>query len=140
MSMAARAYAKPEESSRVDRAPRRSGRRAARRAVPSSLRIGVLVGVPLALIIAYVGLTAQLAAQTYRLSADREQEAQLMLTNNELRAQVGQLESLSRLEAAAAKLHMTVPKSVSVLEMPGAPKPAPQNTALAFVARLLHVR
>jgi len=139
MSMTARAYAQPKESPAAP-APRRRARRSASRAVPSTLRTSVLVGVPLALIIAYVGLTAQLAAQTYRLSTDRAQEAKLMLANNELRAQVGQLESLGRLEAAAAKLHMTVPNSVSVLMMPGAPRPEPQNTALAFVARLLHVR
>jgi predicted lipid-binding transport protein (Tim44 family) len=139
MSMTARAYAKPSESPAAP-APRRRARRSAKSAMPSTLRMGLLLGLPLALIIAYVGLTAQLAAQTYRLSTDRAQEAKLMLTNNELRAQVGQLESLGRLEAAAAKLHMTVPKSVSVLMMPGAPKPEPQNTALAFVARLLHVR
>ena len=139
MSMAARAYAQPAESPRKT-PQRRSGRRAAHRAVPSAFLKGVLVCVPLALIIAYVALTAQLAAQTYRLSADRAQEARLMQTNNELRTQVGQLESLSRLEQAAAKLHMTVPKTVSVLVLPGAPRPVPQNTALAFVARLLHVR
>jgi len=143
MAQAAHAF-RPEVESRPAQPARRSrtrGRvRAAYRAVPAVVRRTFMIGVPLALLIAYVGLTAQLTAQTYRLADDKTRETQLLQTNNALRAQVGQLESLSRLEAAAAKLHMTYPKQVSVLALPGGPKPQPENTALAFVARLLHVR
>jgi hypothetical protein len=140
MGQSAYAY-KPHLESRSGESHRTSGRgRAAKRTVPVVARRTLLIGVPLALAIAYVGLTAQLTAQTYRLADDKARETQALQTNNELRAQVGQLESLSRLESAAAKLHMTYPKDVSVLALPGAPKPQPENTALAFVARLLHVR
>ena len=141
MAQAAHAY-KPEVAPRPARPPRRprAHNRATFRAIPVAFRRTFMIGVPLALLIAYVGLTAQLTAQTYRLADDKARETQLVQTNNALRAQVGQLESLSRLEAAAVKLHMTYPKRVSVLALPGAPKPQPENTALAFVARLLHVR
>jgi hypothetical protein len=141
MAQAARAF-KPEVTSHpAEPARRPRGRgRLTYRAVPAVVRRTFMIGVPLALLILYVGLTAQLTAQTYRLADDRAREAQLLQTNNVLHAQVGQLESLSRLEAAAVKLHMTYPKRVSIIALPGSPKPQPENTALAFVARLLHVR
>jgi hypothetical protein len=143
MAQAARAF-KQDITPRPAEKPRRSkahGRtRATYRAMPAAVRRTIMIGVPLALLIAYVGLTAQLTAQTYRLADDKKVETQLVQTNNALRARVGQLESLSRLEAAAVKLHMTYPKRVSQLMLPGGPKPQPENTALAFVARLLHVR
>jgi hypothetical protein len=141
MAQAAHAY-KPEVAPRPAGPPRRPKKhnRATFRAIPVVVRRTIMIGVPLAMLIAYVGLTAQLTAQTYRLADDKARETQLVQTNNALRAQVGQLESLSRLEAAAVKLHMTYPKRVSVLALPGQPKPQPENTALAFVARLLHVR
>jgi hypothetical protein len=141
MAQAARAF-QPEVKPRPaapSRHPKKHNR-ATWRAIPVVVRRIFMVGVPLALLIAYVGMTAQLTTQTYRLADDKARETQLMQTNNALRAQVGQLESLSRLEAAAVKLHMTYPKRVSVLALPGQPKPQPENTALAFVARLLHVR
>ena len=145
MAQAARAFRSELELRPAEPAHRKKGRyraraRAAYRAIPIFVRRTIMIGVPLALVIAYVGLTAQLTAQTYRLADDKTREIQLLQTNNALRAQVGQLESLSRLEAAAVKLHMTYPKQVSVLTLPGGPKPQPENTALAFVARLLHVR
>ena len=143
MAQAARAF-KQDITPRPAEKPRRSkihGRiRATYRAMPAAVSRTIMIGVPLALLIAYVGLTAQLTAQTYRLADDKKIETQLVQTNNALRARVGQLESLSRLEAAAVKLHMTYPKRVSELTLPGGPKPQPENTALAFVARLLHVR
>src|SRR5580704_19618492 len=141
MAQAARAY-QPDVAPRPAGPPRRPKKhnRATFRAIPVVVRRTIMIGVPLAMLIAYVGLTAQLTAQTYRLADDKARETQLVQTNNALRAQVGQLESLSRLEAAAVKLHMTYPKRVSVLALPGASKPQPENTALAFVARLLHVR
>ena len=141
MAQAARAF-KPEVTPRPAEPARRPKRRerATFRAMPLVLRRTLMIGVPLALLIAYVGLTAQLTAQTYRLADDKVTESRLVQTNNALRAQVGELESLSRLEAAAVKLHMTYPKRVSILALPGGPKPQPENTALAFVARLLHVR
>jgi hypothetical protein len=141
MAQAARAF-KPEVTPRPAGPPRgpKKHLRATFRAIPVVVRRTFMIGVPLAMLIAYVGLTAQLTAQTYRLADDKTRETQLLQTNNALRAQVGQLESLSRLEAAAVKLHMTYPKRVSVIALPGGPKPQPENTALAFVARLLHVR
>lgn len=143
MAQSARAF-RAEVDSRPAapaRRPKGKGRaRAAYRALPVVVLRSIMIGVPLALLIAYVGLTAQLTAQTYRLADDKAHEQQLMQTNSALRAKVGQLESLSSLEAAAVKLHMTYPKQVSVIALPGAAKPEPENTALAFVARLLHVR
>ena len=143
MAQSARAFRSEVESRPAVPARRSkvSGRaRAAYRALPVVVRRSIMIGLPLALLIAYVGLTAQLTAQTYRLADDKTAEQQLMQTNSALRAQVGQLESLSSLEAAAVKLHMTYPKQVSVITLPGGLKPQPENTALAFVARLLHVR
>src|SRR5471032_2459319 len=102
MAQSARAFRAEVESrpARPSRHPK--GRaRAAYRALPLVVRRSVMIGVPLALLIAYVGLTAQLTAQTYRLADDKTREQQLMQTNSALRAQVGQLESLSSLEAAA---------------------------------------
>jgi hypothetical protein len=141
MAQAARAF-KPDVTSRPAAPARRPKRRerATFRAMPVVARRTLMIGVPLALLIAYVGLTAQLTAQTYRLADDKATESRLLQTNNALHAQVGELESLSRLEAAAVKLHMTYPKRVSILALPGGAKPQPENTALAFVARLLHVR
>ena len=141
MAQSAHAF-KPEVTPhRPEPARRPRGRgRLTYRAVPALMRRALTIAIPLALLIAYVGMTAQLTAQTYRLADDKSREAQLVQTNNALRAQVGQLESLGRLEAAAVKLHMTYPKRVSVIALPSGPKPQPENTALAFVARLLHVR
>ena len=45
--------------------------------MPLVLRRTLMIGVPLALLIAYVGLTAQLTAQTYRLADDKATESQL---------------------------------------------------------------
>ena len=93
-----------------------------------------LVAVPLALILTYVWLTAQLTAQTYRLHDDQSTQTVLLQHNNELRQQVARLESLPRLEAAAAKLKMSVPPGIALV----APAQPPAKTAAqtAFAASL----
>jgi C4-dicarboxylate-specific signal transduction histidine kinase len=132
MALAARVY----EEDRTLRT-RRTGKRAQRvrfRIAGKGARIALLAAIPLALVLAYVGLTAQLTAQTYRLHDDQARQTALAQRDNELRQQVARLESLPRLEAAAAKLHMTVPGGIAlVAPARSAIQPAPQ-TALAFLA------
>jgi len=91
-----------------------------------TVRLCLLVALPIALIVTYVWLTAQLTAQTYRLHDDQALRNALVQRDNELRQQVAQLESLPRLESAAAKLHMHVPQSVSIV--------APSHAATAKTA------
>ena len=84
MAQAAHAY-KPEVAPRQSRGPPRRPKkhnRATFRAIPVVVRRTIMIGVPLAMLIAYVGLTAQLTAQTYRLADDKAHETQLVQTNN----------------------------------------------------------
>ena len=97
-----------------------------------------IAAIPLALLLAYVWLTAQLTAQTYRLHDDQAAASVLVQQDNELRQQVAKLESLPRLEAAAAKLHMTVPPGVALVAPPFAAAAAPPRTV--FAASLEDVR
>ncbi|HME80568.1 MAG TPA: hypothetical protein VKF82_00680 [Candidatus Eremiobacteraceae bacterium] len=131
---AAHAY-KLEFDRRLAPAPRSArtraaGARAARRKTMSSARIVAIAMVPLILIFGYVGLTAELAAQTYRLNADQTLQAQLVQTDDALRQRVAQAQSVARLEAAAAALHMKEPARVAVIRLP-APSSKPTTTAFA---------
>jgi hypothetical protein len=129
MALAARIY-RPEEAQpsrhRLNRSNRLRVRVAGR-----GMRTASLTAIPLALILVYVGLTAQLTAQTYRLHDDQARQSALLARNTELRQQVARLESLPRLEAAAAKLHMTVPPGVALLAPALAVPQARPLTALA---------
>lgn len=135
MALAARAY-ESRPAIKTDRAGKRARRVRFRTAGKGLSKIALLT-IPLALILAYVSLTAQLTAQTYRYHDAQARQAQLLQENNELRQQVARLESLPRLEAAAAKLHMTVPSSVSLI----APAPAPREArpVTAFEASIASV-
>jgi hypothetical protein len=129
MALAARVYRLEEPQPKLRRIKRSNRHRV--RVAGRGMRNASLAVIPLVLILVYVGLTAQLTAQTYRLHDDQALQTALVARNTELRQQVARLESLPRLEAAAAKLHMTVPPGVALLapEQP-APQPRPQ-TALA---------
>lgn len=114
------------------RAPRQPGR-ATRRKTISTARIIAIAAVPLIMLFGYVGLTAQVAAQTYRLNADQTQQAQLVQTDDALRQHLAQLQSVARLEAAAAALHMKEPARTVVITLPSA---STKPTTTAFAARL----
>lgn len=110
----------------------RHKKRTARRKVGSAVRFAIVALVPLFMLIAYVGLTAELAAQTYRLNADQSQQVQLVQTDDNLRQRVAQLQSVAKLEAAAAALHMKEPGHIAVLTLPPA---STKPTTAAFAAR-----
>ena len=112
---------------------RRPVGRAARRKAGNAARYAVLAIVPLLMLIAYVGSTAELASQTYRLNADQAVAAQLQQTDDALRQRVSQLQSVAKLEAAAAALHMQEPSHIAVLTLPPA---STKPTTAAFAARL----
>jgi cell division protein FtsB len=135
MALAARAYA-PRPATRRARAGKRA-RKVRFRTAGKGLSKIALLAIPLSLILVYVSLTAQLTAQTYRIHDAQARQVQLLQENNELRQQVARLESLPRLEAAAAKLHMTVPSSVALI----APAPASRalRPATAFEASIASV-
>ena len=136
MALAARVYQRDDE---VRRPP--SGRRARRarvRVAGKGVRVMSLAAIPLALILTYVWMTAQLTAQTYRLHDAQSKQSALLQRDNELRQQVARLESLPRLEAAAAKLKMTVPLGVALVA-PALP-PAKTTAQTAFAASLADVR
>ena len=101
--------------------------------------IGLAVVAPLLLIIAYVWLTAQLTAQSYRLHDAQARQTVLLQQDAVLRQQVAKLESLPRLEAAAAALHMTVPARMALVAPPAKPVP-PTRTVAAIAASLAGVR
>ena len=118
--------------------PRRSGTRssrrhgrAARRKTVFAARVIVFAVVPLLMLLAYVGLTAELAAQTYRLNADQARQAQLVQEGDSLHQRLAQLQSVARLEAAAAALHMREPAHVAVITLPSTASTKPTTTALA---------
>jgi hypothetical protein len=130
MALAARVYQHDEEVRRRP-ASRRQRRTLVRvRVAGKGARVTMLVAVPLALVLAYVWLTAQLTSQTYRLHDDQARQAVLVQRDNELRQQVARLESLPRLQAAAAKLHMSVPQAVTLVSPSQLPRPA-APTAIA---------
>jgi hypothetical protein len=114
---------------RSARAPRQGGR-AARRKVALTARLIALAIVPLVMLFVYVGLTAELAAQSYRLNADQTRQAQLVQTDDSLHQRLAQLQSVARLEAAAAALHMREPSHVAVITLPST-STKPTTTALA---------
>ena len=114
---------------RASRAPRQP-RRAARRKTALTARLVLVTIAPLLMLFVYVGLTAELAAQTYRLNADQATQAQLVQTDDGLHQQLAQLQSVARLEAAAAVLHMREPSHVAVITLPSA-STKPTTTALA---------
>jgi hypothetical protein len=114
---------------RSARAPRQRSR-AARRKTAFTARLVAIAVVPLLMLFVYVGLTAELAAQTYRLNADQTQQAELVQTDDSLHQQLAQLQSVARLEAAAAALHMREPSHVAVITLPSA-STKPTTTALA---------
>lgn len=131
MALAARAIAAQPKPHPHRERPGKRARRARIRVAGKGVRTLAIVAVPLALILSYVALTAQLTAQTYRLQDDQLRQQHLLARNNELRQQVARLESLPRLEAAAAKLQMTVPSGVSLIAPAHAPHSQPPPTALA---------
>jgi cell division protein FtsL len=135
MALAARAYS-PRPAIRRERGGKRA-RRVRFRAAGKGLSKIALLAIALTLILLYVSLTAQLTAQTYRIHDAQARQVQLLQENNELRQQVARLESLPRLEAVAAKLHMTVPSSVALI----APAPASRalRPATAFEASIASV-
>jgi len=121
-----RRLAPPPRSARVPR----SGGRAARRKTASTARLVAIAVLPLLMLFVYVGLTAELATQTYRLNADQTIQAQLVQTDDSLHQRLAQLQSVARLEAAAAALHMREPSHVAVITLPPA-STKPTTTALA---------
>lgn len=135
MALAARVYQHDDLPERPSRPRPRVVRKTRRDKVRlnQTMRVGLLVALPIALIITYVWLTAQLTAQTYRLHDDQALRSALVQRDNELRQQVAQLESLPRLESAAAKLHMHVPQSVSIVAPSHAAAP---KTATSIAATL----
>jgi len=135
MALAARVYqfeepVRPAKRTARTRASKRISVVRARLA-ERGVRIGALVALPIALVFTYVWLTAELTAQTYRLHDDQALQTVLAQRDNELRQQVARLESLPRLEAAAAKLHMHVPSGIALVA-PAHAKPVPKMTALAL--------
>jgi hypothetical protein len=111
------------------RALRHSGR-AVRRKTAFTARVISLAVVPLLALFVYVGLTAELAAQTYRLNADQTLQTQLVQTDDNLHQRLAQLQSVAQLEAAAAALHMREPSHIVVITLPPA-STKPTTTALA---------
>ncbi len=97
-----------------------------------SARLALMVAVPLALVLSYVGLTAELTSQTYRLAAAQAQQAQLLQTDAELHQRLAQLQSVARLESAAAMLHMKEPARMSVIVLPAPPHKTPPTLASRF--------
>ncbi|HYK52261.1 MAG TPA: hypothetical protein VEV38_01860 [Candidatus Eremiobacteraceae bacterium] len=141
MALAARVYQHDEPSSKPrPRVVRKS--RLIKVRLNKTVRIGLIVALPIALIVTYVWLTAQLTAQTYRLHDDQALRNALVQRDNELRQQVAQLESLPRLESAAAKLHMRVPQGVAVVAPSHAAPPKPATSIAASIdvlAKWLHI-
>lgn len=135
MALAARAYQLEEPALPAKRPARgRTAKRvsAARaRLAGRGVRLGAIIVLPIALVFTYVWLTAELTAQTYRLHDDQALQTVLAQRDTDLRQKVAHLESLPRLEAAAAKLHMHVPTGVALVA-PAHAAPAPKMTALAL--------
>lgn len=83
--------------------------------------------------LAYVGLTAQVTAQTYRLAALESRQNELLQTKEELRQHLQVLQSMPRLEAIAAKLHMAEPGTIAVIRLPS---PRSEAKGASLAARL----
>jgi hypothetical protein len=81
----------------------------------------------------YVGLMAGLTAQTYRLAATVRLHTTLSDRNTALKSQQAALESVENLESAARKLHMSEPKHVAYLWLPGTATRLPQRRFALFV-------
>jgi len=107
--------------------------RASRRKTALVSRIVALGAIPIALLCGYVGLNAELIAQTYRLNADQQLKVQLVQSDDALHQRLAQAQSVARLEAAAAALHMKEPASVAVITLPAA---STKPTTTAFAAEL----
>lgn len=144
--MGAPAYAhKPQLEPSIDHRDSDTRRRRRRIGRAAGLaRMLTWCAIPLFLVLAYVGLTASLTAQTYRLAAAQRVHAALLDRRSALESRQAQLESIENLEAAARKLHMSEPKKVAVIWTPAAAPPAPQRLALFVqilgVTRWLGVR
>jgi len=136
MALAARAMR--VEPRRPNAATGARVRRLRANAASKRLRIFAFVVFPLALVVGYVWLTALLTAQTYRLHDEQQRQVALVQEYHQLRAQVADLESLPRLEAAAAKLHMTVPGRVALVA-PARSAPVERHAVLtASIAGIMH--
>ena len=112
MALAARVH-QTQEPRRVR--PGKRARRVRVRVAGHGVRVTSLAAIPLALVLTYVWLTAQLTAQTYRLHDAQARQTALLARESDLRQQAARLESLPRLEAAAAKLHMRAPQGVALV-------------------------
>jgi len=145
MALAARVYQYDDPPKKPSTKARPSVVRTTRRIkvrLNQTARLTLLVALPIALIVTYVWLTAQLTAQTYRLHDDQALRNALVQRDNELRQQVTQLESLPRLESAAAKLHMHVPQGVAIVAPSHAAPPKPATSIAASLdglAKWLHI-
>jgi hypothetical protein len=128
MALAARELA-PQPNRKTARPGRRARLRV--RVAGKGISIAAIAALPLALVLGYVWLTAQLTAQTYRLHDAQARQAVLIQQDTELRQQVARLESLPRLEAAAARLHMTVPSIVALIAPRQSTAQRPPITAIA---------
>lgn len=145
MALAARVYQHDDFPERPSTKPRPRVVRKTRRIkvhLNKTARLGLIIALPIALIVTYVWLTAQLTAQTYRLHDDQALRNALVQRDNELRQQVAQLESLPRLESAAARLHMHVPQGVAIVAPSHAAPPKPATSIAASIdglAQWLHI-
>ena len=119
---------------RVDRArhaTRRRTRRARRRLNRPVFAVLTLACVVLAMMLAYVQLTAAVTSSTYRLAQAHRERAELVSETMQNDETIAQLQSPERLAAIAAKLHMHDPHVYAVVRLPD-PKPQPKPTGLAF--------
>jgi len=145
MALAAHSYEKKgSRPSTGERSTAWRARRRTRAAIKHRARIGLFVAVPLLLMFGYVGMTAELAAQTYRLSADRQQQAVLRQSADALGQRLAQVQALTQLERVAQQLHMTAPAAVVYVPVRVAAKAKPRSTTFAArfenITRWLHVR
>lgn len=135
MALAARVHAHAAEPAVPFIQPAVRRRRRRRTKLLSSARVCLLCVVPLLALLLYVALMAGLTAQTYALGLQQQTHARLVERNSALRSRVAQLESVNRLQAVAAQLHMAAPPKVAVIEAPLAIRP-PQPRA-AFLQRIV---
>jgi hypothetical protein len=121
----------PRHAERARYATRRRARRARRRLNRPVFVVVSLAVIAMMMMLAYVGLTAAVTSQTYRVAQAQRERAALVadaLQNDEA---IAQLQSPERLAAIAAKLHMHDPHVYAVVRLPD-PKPRPKPTGLAF--------
>ena len=125
------AYRSPASS--PDKPAWQHARKSPRVASRSARVLGRLIAVTVAfaLVLAYVGMTAQLAALTYRLAEERTHHASLIEREEHLRQTAAALQSLPRLEAVAMKLRMRQPVHVASARLrPNAIAARPQKPRL----------